>query len=69
MGGTVPARGRTRDLTRIAPRLLAAATNPNLQHTSLIDSNSTRTESCVSIRPDPKAQMRVGDLKAADHNG
>jgi hypothetical protein len=36
---------------------------------ALVYSNSTRTESCVGIRPDPKAQMRAGDPKAVDHNG
>lgn len=27
--------------------------------TALVDSNSTRTEPCVSIRPDPEAQVRL----------
>ena len=34
--------------------------------TVLVDSNSTRTESCVTIRPDPEAQMQVDALKIAD---
>jgi len=37
--------------------------------TSRVDSNSTRTESCVAIRPDPKARLQVGALKAANHSG
>ncbi len=37
--------------------------------TVLVDPNSTRTESCVAIRSDPKAQMQVDAQKIADHNG
>jgi len=33
------------------------------------DANSTRTESCVAICPDPEAPVQVDALKAADHNG
>jgi hypothetical protein len=34
-----------------------------------VDSNSTRTESYVAIRPDPEARMRVDAPKAVYHNG
>jgi len=34
-----------------------------------VDSNSTRTESCVAMGPDPEAQMQVDAPKAADHSG
>jgi hypothetical protein len=34
-----------------------------------VDSNSTRTESSVAIRPDPIARVPVDVPKAADHNG
>jgi hypothetical protein len=34
----------------------------------LADSNSTRTESCVSICPDANAARLVDAPKAADHN-
>ena len=34
-----------------------------------VDSNSTRTESCVAMGPDPEARMQVDALKAADHSG
>jgi hypothetical protein len=37
--------------------------------TAVVDSNSTRTESCVAIRPDPKALVQVGAPNATDHNG
>jgi hypothetical protein len=37
--------------------------------TALVDSNSTRTESCVAIRPDLNAQIQVDAPEAADHNG
>ena len=36
---------------------------------ALVDSNSTRTESYVAIRPDPEARMQVDAPKAADRNG
>ena len=35
----------------------------------VVDSNSTRTESYVAIRPDPEAPSMVDVPKAADHNG
>jgi hypothetical protein len=35
----------------------------------VVDSNSTRTESCVNIRPDPAAPSRVDAPKAADDSG
>ncbi len=35
----------------------------------VVDSNSTRTESCVNIRPDPAAPSRVDAPKAADYSG
>jgi hypothetical protein len=35
----------------------------------MVDSDSTRTESCAAIRSDPGAQMQVDGLKAADRNG
>ena len=34
-----------------------------------VDSNSTRTESCAAMGPDPEAQMQVDAPKAADHSG
>jgi CheY-like chemotaxis protein len=37
--------------------------------TALVDSNSTRTESCVVTRSDPEAQARSTPPKAKDHNG
>ena len=37
--------------------------------TAVVDSNSTRTESYVAIRPDPEARMQVDAPKAVDHNG
>ena len=42
--------------------------NLNGYGTVLVDSNSTRTESCVAIRPDREAQTRVGAPKASDNN-
>jgi hypothetical protein len=36
---------------------------------SLGDSNSTRTESCVAIRPDPEPEARSTTGKATDRNG
>src|SRR5712664_3648760 len=35
----------------------------------LVDSNSTRTESYVAIRPDRKDRTQVDATKAPDHNG
>jgi len=37
--------------------------------TGLVDSNSTRTESYVAIRPDPEARIQVDAPKTVDHNG
>lgn len=36
--------------------------------TALVDSNSTRTEPCVSTRPDPEPQVRLPRRKATDCN-
>ena len=40
-----------------------------LVRTAQVDSNSTRTDSYVAIRPDLEAQMQVNALKAAARNG
>jgi len=36
---------------------------------ALVDSNSSRTESCVAIRPNPEAPSQVDATKATDHSG
>jgi len=51
------------------PKVLASDSLLDFLLTSVVDSNSTRTESCIAIRPDPKAQIKVSALKATDHNG
>jgi hypothetical protein len=68
LGGTAPGRGQEPGFDSAFVTLASRDESKPGAHL-LVDSNSTRTESCVGIRPDPKAQMRVGDLKAADHNG
>jgi hypothetical protein len=35
---------------------------------ALVDSNSTRTESCRAIGPDPEVYMRGDGLKTVNHN-
>ena len=40
-----------------------------LYSTSLVDTNSTRTESGVAIRLDPDARARSAPWKATDYNG
>lgn len=42
---------------------------PNVERTNLFDSNSTRTESFVTISPDPGSTRQVDAAKARDHNG
>jgi hypothetical protein len=49
--GRAPVGGTREDVTR----LYEFEAVPNV----LVTSNSTRTESCVAIRPDPKAQVQV----------
>jgi len=42
---------------------------PSLVFPPLVDSNSTRTESYVAIRPDPEAKARSTLQKATVHSG
>jgi hypothetical protein len=57
------------DLNPFSPRASCAFLRIQAVLTALVDSNSTRTESCVAIRPDPEAQTRVDAPKATDRNG
>ena len=64
---TLPRAVSTRCMKEASPRILTGhrfghqRANP--------DSNSTRTESYVAIRPDPEGPMQVDSPKAAGHNG
>jgi len=44
-----------------------ARRGPGLVFPSLVDSNYTRTESCVAIRPDPELRARSGLRRATIH--
>jgi len=50
-------------------RVAGSEPGSNGYGTVIVDSSSTRTESCVAIRPDPRAQMPIDAPKAAGHNG